>query len=122
MQHVVQTGKLARGLNRKDVVRFFHYADHGPIAMRVAAVVTNFTVADVIADRADAQLVLDIDEGLGQALRVLPWSSQNVKGQPLCRFLADSRQAFELLDQPRKRFGKVWHPALEQSRRQTHST
>src|SRR5258708_4265040 len=79
------------------------------IAMRVAAEIAQLAVADVVADGAGSQVVLDVHQGLGQPLRVFAWSAQNMERQTLRRFLADSGQTFEFLNQARERFSEVRH-------------
>ena len=59
--------------------------------------------------RAEAQLVLDVENGLRQVLGVLAAGAQHVKGEALRGFLADAGQALEFVDQPRQRLGEIGH-------------
>ena len=49
------------------------------IAVRIAAILAQFAVADVVADRADAQLIFHIEQRLRQPFRVFARRAQNVK-------------------------------------------
>ena len=80
-------------------MRFFHDADPRAVAIGIAAIRTEFGVADVIAFRADAQVVFDVDQRRRQRRSLIARRAQNVKRQTLCRFLPDSRQPAELVDQ-----------------------
>ena len=62
MQHVIQTVEGPRGFHRQDVVRLFNHADACPVAIGVAAIGTELRIADVIAFRADAQVVFYVDQ------------------------------------------------------------
>ena len=70
-QHVIPAFKLARGFDADDVVRLLHHADHFRVAVAVAAILAQFAVGDVVADAAQAELILDVQDGLHQVLGVL---------------------------------------------------
>src|SRR6476469_5214575 len=99
MQHVIQTIEGPRGFHRQDVMWLFDDADPRPVAIRVAAIWTEFGVSDVIAFRADAQVVFDVNQRRSQRRSLIARRTQNVKRQTLCRFLPDSGQSAELIDQ-----------------------
>ena len=77
--------------------------------MRVAAILAGLAVADVVAERAEAQLVLDVEDRLRQVLGVVAAGAQHMEGEPLRGFLADAGEAFEFGDQPGERFGEIGH-------------
>ena len=68
----------------------------------------NAIAQEAIKHLADAHGVL-LESALGQRLGLLRRGAKDVKGQPLRGFLAYSGQAFELIDEPSDRFGKVRH-------------
>ena len=77
--------------------------------MRIAAIIAQLAIADVVADGANSELVFDVHQRLRQPLGGFPIVAQNVKREPLRRLLPDAGQALELLDQTRERFGKIRH-------------
>ena len=80
----------------------------------------SLAVGDVVADAAEAELVLDVEDGLREVLGVVAAGAQHVEGEALRGLLADAGQAFEFGDQPRERFGEIGH-RLEQARGQSHA-
>jgi hypothetical protein len=72
------------------------------VAVWIAAIQADFTVADVIALLADAELVFDIENGLSQTLGILARTAQEVKDDTLSRFLADAGEALTFLNQTRE--------------------
>ena len=109
MEHVIPPPELARRLNADDVVRLFHY-DHGlGIARGIAAILAEVAIADVVAEGADAKLVFDVEDGLGEALGVLAAGAQHVEGDALRGLLADAWKALEFGDEPGERFGEIGH-------------
>ena len=101
-------------------MRLLHHADHRRVAVRIAAVRAQLAVADVVADAAEAELVLDVEQRLRQVLGIVAAGAQHVKREPLRGLLPDAGQTLELVDQPRERFGEIGH-RLEQARRQAHA-
>jgi hypothetical protein len=75
------------------LVRLLHHADHLRIAAGIAAVEAQVAVADVVAEAAQTQLVLDVEESLRQMFRVFAAGAQHVEGDALRGFLADAGQA-----------------------------
>ena len=65
------------------------------IAVGVAAELAQLAVADVVADAAQAQLVLDVEDGLRQVLGILAPGAQHVKREALRGLLPDAGQALE---------------------------
>jgi hypothetical protein len=82
------------------------------IAGRTAAVDAGIDVGDVVADRAQTQLGLDVANGGGQSLGVIVAGAQNMKGEALGAFVADSRELLEFVDEPGHGFGKARHRDL----------
>ena len=77
--------------------------------LRIAAVLAQLAIADVVADAAQAQLVLHVQDGLRQVLGIVAAGAQHVERDPLRGLLADAGQALEFRDQPRERFGEIGH-------------
>ena len=88
-----------RALDRQQVGGLFDHADHLPAAARVGAERARVALGEREADRAQADLVLDREERVGQALRVVAVGAQDVEGEARGGALADPGQARELLDQ-----------------------
>ena len=109
VQHVVQTVELTRALDAQNIGCLLDHAQHLLVAVGVAAKYAQVAVADVVADAAEAQLVLHVEQGLGKLFGVLARGTQDMKRQPLRGLLADARQAFEFVDQPRQRFREIRH-------------
>ena len=64
-------------------MRFFHHADLAVFPMRIPAIQAQVAVADVVALRADAKLVLNVEDGLCKVLCVLSRRAQQVERDPL---------------------------------------
>ena len=109
MQHVILPLKLARGFDADDVVRLLHHADHFRVAAAVAAILAQLARGDVVADAAQAELILDVQDGLRQVLGVVAAGAQHVEGEALRRLLADAGKALEFRDQPRERLHAWLH-------------
>ena len=114
MQHVVTAFELPRGLDADDVVRLFHHAHDFGVAIAIAAILADLAIGDVVADAAQAELVLYVEDGLREMLGILAFGAQYVKRDALRGFLADAGEPFEFRDQPRERFGEIRH-RLEQA-------
>ena len=59
--------------------------------------------------RAEAQLVLHVEDGLREMLGVVAAGAQHVERDALRGLLADAGQALEFGDQARQRFGEIGH-------------
>ena len=66
-------------------------------------------VADVVADAAEAQLVLHVEDGLRQMLGIFAAGAQHVERDALRGLLPDAGQALEFGDEARQRFGEIGH-------------
>src|SRR5579859_3019625 len=106
---MIKAAILARALNGEDVVGLFDDADHSAITVRARAVKAGIGIGDVVTDAAFTNLQLGIANGVGQGHRVFWVGAEHMKGQALRCLLADPGQAFELIDEPTDRFGKVRH-------------
>jgi len=109
VEHVVDAVKMPRLLDRGNVGWFLHHANDLLIAGRTAAVHAGIDVGDVVADRAQTQLGLDVSNRGGESLGVIFARAQNVKGEALGALVADSRQLLEFVDEPGHGFGKFGH-------------
>src|SRR5262249_54451103 len=81
-------------------------ADLGVVAPGVGAELAGVGRAEVEAHPAEDDLLLDVDDRLGQELGLLRRLTQQVEGQPLGRLGADARQLAELFDQAGDRLGQ----------------
>src|SRR5260370_7894159 len=97
---------MARFFNGGDVGRLLHYADEFLIPGRTAAVDAGIDVGDVVADRAETQLGLDIANGGGESRRVIFARSEDMRGEALRALPPSSRQLFSFVDEPHHRFRK----------------
>ena len=71
LQHVVAAPELAGLLDGHDVAGLLDHADHGGVAARVGADRALVALGDVEAPGAERDLVLDLDDGRGQAQGVV---------------------------------------------------
>lgn len=109
MKHVVAALKLARGFDPDDIGRFLHHTDHLGVAIGIAAELAQIAIADVVADAAEAEFILDVEDGLRQVAGIVARASQDVEREALRRLLADSGQAFEFVDEASEGFGEIGH-------------
>ena len=68
MEHVVQPSVAARPLQGQDVQGLFDHADDRLVALVIVADGAGVGVGDVLADGAEDDLLLDLEDGLGQGL------------------------------------------------------
>jgi hypothetical protein len=88
------------------------------VAIRIAAIGTQLGIADVVALRANAQVVFYVREGRGERSRLIARRAQYIKREPLGLFLPDAGQPAELVNQTLQRRGKVRHERLKKTGRQ----
>ena len=98
-QYVVEAVVAARTLDRLDVARLAHHADAGGIAHRVLADGALVGRGVVKAAAAKVDLLLDLQDGLGQAARLLGVGLQQVIGDALGRLGTNARQTAQLIEQ-----------------------
>ena len=88
-----------RAFDSKDVQRLFDHADDAAVACIIRTCKAGLDVRRVLADGAQLDLLFDLDNGVGEGLRLLCGRSQDVVSQPLGALRADAGQAVQLLDQ-----------------------
>ena len=98
-QHMVEAVVAARALNRLDVARLANHADAGGIAHRVLADGALVGRGVVKATAAKVHLLLDLQDGLGQAAGLLGIGLEQVIGDALGRLGTNARQAAQLIEQ-----------------------
>ena len=89
-----------------DVAGLLDHTDRALVATLVAADLADGLVGEVEADLAEADLLLDLADRVGQSEPLFFIHAQNVERQPLSRAAADSRQLRELCDQAFYGWGK----------------
>ena len=98
-QYVVETVVAARALDCLDVARLAHHANASGVAHRILADGALVGRGVVKATAAKVNLLLNLQDGLGQAARLLGVSLQQVIGDALSRLGANARQATQLIEQ-----------------------
>jgi hypothetical protein len=88
-------------------VGFFDDTDLRDVTMGVAAIGAELGIANVVAERAKAEAIFDVEQGLGEALGVLAGLAENMKRQALRGLLAHAGKALEFLNQPLEGLSKV---------------
>ncbi len=73
------------------------------------AVDAGIDVSDVVADRAETEVGLDVAHGGGEGFGIFVAGAKNVESQTLCALCANARELFQLIDQARHGFGKFGH-------------
>src|SRR5438445_428980 len=68
-------------------------------------------VGDVVADRAKAELGLDVADSLSQCFGIA--GAQDVEGQALSALTSDPGQLFQFINEPGHRLGKAGHRIFE---------
>ncbi|SPE30065.1 hypothetical protein SBA2_480006 [Acidobacteriia bacterium SbA2] len=109
VEHVVDAVKMPRLLDCGNVGGFLHDADDLLIPGRAAAVDAGIDVGNVVADRAQTQLGLDVSNRGSEGFGVILARAQNMKGEALGALVADSRQLLEFVDEPGHGFGEFGH-------------
>ena len=96
---MVQAVVAARTLNRLDVARLAHHANAGGIAHRILADRALVGRGVVKAAAAKVDLLLNLQDGLGQATGLLGIGLEQVIGDALGRLGTDARQAAQFIEQ-----------------------
>ena len=107
MQYVVEPVVLPRTLYEHDVVRLLQNADRGSIAVGVAADWAQVTFRDVVALRAELDLLAHVRHGIRELLSFVAVHSEQVKRNPLGGLGANAWQTLEFVYQPGHRFGEI---------------
>lgn len=99
MQNMIFPSKLVCPLDRHHVQRLLDDAD--PI---LAAIIctdrAGINIGRIEADRTERYSLLHLENGFGQADRVVFRCLENMVGKPRCRFRSDPGQSGKLIDQP----------------------
>ena len=90
-------------------MRFFDDADDALVAVRAGAVEAGIGVGDIRADGAFADFFLGVADGVGEGEGVLGRAAQEMKGEALGRFLANSGKMLQFVDETFNRTGKIGH-------------
>ena len=98
-QYVVETVVAARALDCLDVARLAHHANASGVAHRVLADGALIGRGVVKATAAKVDLLLDLQDGLGQAAGLLGIGLQQVIGDALGRLGTNARQTAQLIEQ-----------------------
>ena len=89
----------ARALDRLDIAWLAHHANAGGITHRILANGALVGRSVVKATAAKVDLLLDLQDGLGQAAGLLGIGLEQVIGDALGRFGTNTRQATQLIEQ-----------------------
>jgi hypothetical protein len=96
---MVQAMVAARALDCLDVARLAHHANASGVAHRILADGALVGRGVVKAAAAKVNLLLNLQNGLGQAARFLGIGLEQVIGDALSRLGANARQAAQLIEQ-----------------------
>src|SRR5438309_1636925 len=108
---MVSAVEVARLLDGSDVRRFLDDAHQALVARRAAAIGAGIDVGDVVADRAKAELGLDVADSLSQCFGIA--GAQDVEGQALSALTSDPGQLIQFINEPGHRLGKAGHRIFE---------
>ena len=86
-----------------------HNADKAVVTLGVSADRTQFLIGQVLADRAETDAVLRVQNGLCKALRLVLRQRQHIKCQTLRRLHTDAGQTRKLFGQPLECGGERAH-------------
>src|SRR5438874_2619254 len=103
MQDVIEAVILARLLYGYQVMGFFNDADKSAIAGRTDAVPARIYVRGVVADGTEDDLLFYIFYRRDQTIDPLLIGLQQMKSDPLGRFMTYTRQTLQLVYQARHR-------------------
>jgi len=90
-----------------DVRRLFYDADETLVARRTAAIGAGINVSDVVANRAESEVLLEREDSLRERCGVRIAPAQDVEGIALRGFRADAGKLAELVDQTGHGFGEA---------------
>ena len=100
VQHVIDA-VVVRAFDDGDAGRLFDDANLALIARRARAIDARIDIGDVVADGAEAQLCLELADGVGERIGIRGARAQNVKGEALRALGSDAGQLAQLLDEAR---------------------
>src|SRR4051794_8265685 len=100
-EDVVAALELTGALDRHDVLGLLDHTDHGRVASWVTADAAGLLLRHVAAHGAETDLVLDLDEDLGEPAHVGGGGLEQVEREPLGALRAHTGQPPELVDEVR---------------------
>lgn len=106
MKDVIEAPVTPCPLDRQDIERFLYHAYSFPIAGVADTYATWIDLRDVLANRAQSNAFLDLDDRLRQGLRVGHRCAKHVIRETLCALRPNAGKLVELLDQPREWRGR----------------
>ena len=112
VENMEDSVEVLRLFDSGDIGRFFDDADQALVASGAGAVDARVDVGDVVADRTETEIGLDVADGGGERFGIVVAGAENVEGETLRTFGADSGELFQLIDQARHGFGKAIHGEL----------
>ena len=116
-EHVVAAAVLVRALDRDHVAGLLDHADQRRVAALVGADRAARALGEVEADLAEADLVLDVADRVGERVGVLRRRAQHVERQPLGGAVADAGELAQLGDQALERRGEQGYLCLRRAAR-----
>jgi len=87
----------------------FDHADSPFVSRWPHAIQTRIGIGKILANRAGANLFFGLANGVGKRQRILRRGPKQMKRQPLGRFLSDSGEVLQFIDESLNRRGKIWH-------------
>src|SRR5437867_1651689 len=106
-QHVIATAKGPGALEGQHVHRLLDHAQQRAVALWVVADQAGIAVAEVAAYTAEAHLLLDHANRLGETQRFILGHLEQVHGQALGALLTDGGKLLQLFDEELEVFGAV---------------
>ena len=108
-QDVIHAAVGARLFDGENVVRFFDDADGAFVAGGAGTVEARIGIGDVVTGRAGTNFFFGVANGVGEAESVFRSGAQDMEGEALGSFLADTGKMFQLVDESFNRSGKIRH-------------
>lgn len=119
MEYVVDAVVGAGLLDGGYVGRLLYDADEALVADGAGAVGARVDVGDVIADGAEAEVGLQLADGVGQGLGVLRRGAEDVEGEALGAAGSNAGELAELVDEAAHGLGETSHLGKPRNIRQT---
>src|SRR5258705_1028712 len=112
VQHVIAPAKLARALDGEEVGHRLHHADHPRVALRVPADRAGVVGGEVAAGGAEAHLLAEREQRLGQVAGVSGFGLEDVEHESLRRLLAYAGKLRQQDGEARDRVGHFGKPGI----------
>lgn len=109
MQHMVDAVVRSRLFDGSNVCRLFHHAHQALVARRAGTVAAWINISDVVADRAEVELFLEVLDGPGESFGILSTGPQNMECQALRALAPHTGQFFQFVNQLSHWLGKFGH-------------